>query len=153
MTFADELRNGTKRNNMEQNEWMPSFEDRRMVKVFLEQLKNTTLALNKKGEHSFKGYLAYCGYDKDYLRTISTDEKIMLEDLGANGLGVTRNNGHYFKFLRDEINAGLKGLGFSDISVKPVQVQLYKREAAYFFREWKIVKAGLEETLKIEFSW
>ncbi len=150
MTFADELRNGK---NIEQYEWTPSLEDKRLVKVFLEQLKNTTLALNTKGEHSFKGYLAYCGYDNDYLRTISTNGKIMLEDLGANGLGVTRNNEHYFKFLQTEIKAGLKALGFDDISVKPVQVQLYKREVAYFFREWKIVKAGLEETLKIEFSW
>ena len=45
MTFADELRNGKK---MEQYGWMPSVEDKRMVKVFLGQLKNTTLALNTK---------------------------------------------------------------------------------------------------------
>ena len=62
MTFADELRNGK---NIEQYEWTPSLKDKRLVKVFLEQLKNTTLALNTKGEHSFKGYLAYCGYDND----------------------------------------------------------------------------------------
>ncbi len=115
-------------------------------------LKATALENNKSGKHYVDGYLTYAGYDWDKWRLISIQGKLMVEDLGANGFGVKRSDQQYV-YLQSEIKKGLKQMGFADITIQSEIIQLYRKEVAFFFKDWKAVKFGSDETLRIRFRW
>ena len=101
MTYADELRNGK---GLEKKTFSG---DRKEVESVLDVLKKCALDNNRAGNHFVDTGITYYGYDWDEWRALDIHHKVILDDLGAGGLGVKKSDAQ-FEFLQAEVKKAWK---------------------------------------------
>lgn len=126
---------GNQISDYELNNWIRSFKS-----VIVDSAK----AAQQSGKNVVKGYFAYYSYDNDKLRIIN-DERL------TECIGLQKRVP--LEQIREILDAYLKEMGFYNCSVKVKDIQIWKQETTYFFREHKWVKNGTDQTIMIEYHW